>query len=480
MTVISKPTQRWVLALTSTASFMVALDLLVVSTALTSIQLDLGASIEQVQWTVTAYGLSFAVLLLTGAALGDRFGRRRVFTIGLGLFAAASASCALSPDVGWLITARAVQGGGAALVMPLAVALLSADTPPERRGRALGIFEGLTGLATIAGPLVGGAVAQLIGWEWIFWVNVPIALLMIPLVVLRVGESHGSDTALDVGGLVLVTGGALGLVWGLVRGNESGWTSPGVVAALATGTVLMLAFIRWELRTREPMLPMQLFGSRAFSGATGASFLLFAALYGSVFFLAQFVQTGLGYTPLEAGLRLLPWTATLFVVAPLAGALADRFGNRLILVGGLALNAAGLAWIAVIAAPGVGYPELVVPLVVTGIGASMAIPVVQNAVLGAVAPNEMGKASGANNMTQELGGVFGVAILVAVFTTVGSYASAVAFIDGFTVAIGVCAALAFGAAITALASTDARSALDGRSDTAIGPPDRAGVPTRSR
>ncbi|MGH3972571.1 MAG: MFS transporter, partial [Pseudonocardiaceae bacterium] len=320
MTVISKPTQRWVLALTSTASFMVALDLLVVATALTSIRLDLGASIEQVQWTVTAYGLSFAVLLLTGAALGDRFGRRRVFTIGLGLFATASAGCALSPDVGWLITARAVQGAGAALVMPLAVALLSADTPPERRGRALGIFEGLTGLATIAGPPVGGAVAQVIGWEWIFWVNVPIALLMIPLVVFRVGESHGSDTTLDVRGLVLVTGGALGLVWGLVRGNESGWTSPGVVAALAAGAVLMLAFIRWELRTRQPMLPMRLFGSRVFSSATGTSFLLFAALYGSVFFLAQFMQTGLGYTPLEAGLRLVPWTATLFVVAPLAGA----------------------------------------------------------------------------------------------------------------------------------------------------------------
>ncbi|MGH3977448.1 MAG: DHA2 family efflux MFS transporter permease subunit [Pseudonocardiaceae bacterium] len=451
MTVISKTAQRWVLALTSTASFMVALDLLVVSTALTSIRLDLGASIERVQWTVTAYGLSFAVLLLTGAALGDRFGRRRVFTIGLGLFATASAGCALSPDVGWLITARAVQGAGAALVMPLAVALLSADTPPQRRGRALGIFEGLTGLATIAGPPVGGAVAQLIGWEWIFWVNVPIALLMIPLVVLRVGESHGSDTTLDVRGLVLVTGGALGLVWGLVRGNESGWTSPGVVAALAAGTVLMLAFIGWELRTREPMLPMQLFGSRAFSGATGASFLLFAALYGSVFFLAQFMQTGLGYTPLEAGLRLVPWTATLFVVAPLAGALADRFGNRPILAGGLVLQAAGLAWIAMIAAPDVGYPALVLPLVINGIGASMAIPVVQNAVLGAVAPDQVGKASGANNMTQELGGVFGVAILVAVFTTVGSYASAVAFIDGFTIAIGACAALACGAAIAALA-----------------------------
>ncbi|MBA2308555.1 MAG: DHA2 family efflux MFS transporter permease subunit [Pseudonocardiales bacterium] len=450
-TVISKPAQRWVLALTSIASFMVALDLLVVSTALTSIRLDLGASIEQVQWTVTAYGLSFAVLLLTGAALGDRFGRRRVFTIGLGVFATASAGCALSPDVGWLVTARAVQGAGAALVMPPAVALLSAATPLERRGRALGIFEGLTGLATIAGPPVGGAVAQVFGWEWVFWVNVPIALLMIPLVMAKIVESQGSDTSIDAVGSALVTGGALGLVWGLVTGNESGWSSPGVVAALGAGTVLMLAFVGWELRSREPMLPMRLFGSRAFSGALGASFLLFAALYGSVFFLAQFMQTGLGHTPLEAGLRLVPWTATLFVVAPLAGALADRIGNRPVLVGGLLLNAAGLAWIALIATPGVSYLALVLPLVVAGIGASMAIPVVQNAVLGAVAPHEVGKASGANNMTQELGGVFGVAILVAVFATAGSYASAAAFTDGFTVALAVCATLAIAGAGAALA-----------------------------
>ncbi|MGH4022156.1 MAG: MFS transporter, partial [Pseudonocardiaceae bacterium] len=264
-------------------------------------------------------------------------------------------------------------------------------------------------------------------------------------------ESHGPDAALDTRGLVLVTAGALGLVWGLVRGNQAGWTSPQVLAALAAGVLLLLGFVAWQRRAAAPMLPLRLFRSRGFSAGTAASFLLFGSLYGSVFFLAQFMQTGLGYTPLEAGLRLVPWTATLFVVAPLAGALADRFGNRPILAGGLVLQAAGLAWIAMIAAPDVGYPALVLPLVINGIGASMAIPVVQNAVLGAVAPDQVGKASGANNMTQELGGVFGVAILVAVFTTVGSYASAVAFIDGFTIAIGACAALACGAAIAALA-----------------------------
>ncbi len=463
----------WVLALTSVASLMVALDLLVVSTALTTIRLDLGTSIEQLQWTVTAYGLSFAVLLMAGAALGDRFGRRRVFTIGLGLFAAASAGCALSPDVGWLIASRTVQGAGAALVLPLAVALLSAAVAAERRGRALGLFEGITGLATIAGPPVGGIIAQTIGWEWIFWFNVPIALLTIPLVLRRIEESHGSDTSLDIRGLALVTAGAFGLVWGLVRGNAAGWSNPEIVVALTAGILLMIAFVVVEIRAREPMLPMRLFCSRGFAAGTAASLFLFAALYGSVFFLAQFMQTGLGYTPAEAGLRLIPWTATLLVVAPLAGALADRFGDRPILVGGLALQAAGLAWLAMIPAPDLAYSSLVLPLIVTGIGASMAIPVVQNVVIGAVAPDAIGKASGANNATQELGGVFGVAILVAAFTAAGSYESAPEFIDGFTIAIGVCAALAVAAALAALfvprrravpstpfASAEPRSATD--------------------
>lgn len=447
----SRTAQRWVLALTATASFMVALDLLVVSTALTTIRLDLRAPIESVQWTVTAYGLSFAGLLMTGAALGDRYGRRRVFSVGLALFAAASAGCALSPTVEWLIAARTVQGAGAALVMPLALALLSAAFPSKSRGRALGLFEGLTGLATIAGPPAGGAIAYLLGWQWIFWVNVPIAAVVIVLIHARVDESHGSDAALDVPGLILVTGGALGLVWGLVLGNDAGWTSPHILVALVAGVALLIGFVAWESRTIAPMLPLRLFGLRAFSAGTVASVLLFASLYGSVFFLAQFMQTGLGYTALEAGIRLIPWTATLFVVAPLAGGLADRFGNRPVLVGGLAVQTGGLAWVALIATPGLAYPILAVALVVTGIGTSAALPVVQNVVLGAVGPRDVGKASGANSTTQELGGVFGVAILVAVFTAAGSYSSAPSFIDGFAAAMGVCAALAGAATLAALA-----------------------------
>lgn len=463
----SKSQSRWVLTLTAVASFMVALDILVVSTALSTIRLDLGASIEQLEWTVAAYSLSFAVLLMTGAALGDRFGRRRMFATGLGIFTVASAACALAPDANWLIASRAVQGAGAALVMPLALALISAAFTPERRGTALGIVEGFTGLATLAGPLVGGAVAEGLGWEWIFWINVPVGLIAIPLVLMRVEESVGHDTTIDIPGIILVTSSAFGVVWGLVRGNSAGWYSLEVVAALAVGILLAVAFIAWELRAREPMLPMQFFRSRAFSAGNAVSFCVFASLYGAVFFLAQFLQTGLGYDPLDAGLRLLPWTANLFVVAPIAGALVDRIGERPLLVGGLVVEAIGFGWIALIAEPGLAYPELVPPLIVSGIGGSMVFSAAQNAVIGAVPEEAIGKAAGAQSMMSELGGVFGIGITVAVFAWAGSYASAQAFTDGFAPAIGVSAGLALTGAIIALA-------IPGRGETAGARDARAG------
>src|SRR5215213_7157741 len=304
----SKSATRWVLALTGIGSLMAALDTLVVSTALSTIRVDLDASIEQLEWTVNAYNLSFAVLLITGAALGDRFGRRNLYAVGLGLFAAASAAGALAPDAGWLIAARAVQGAGSALLMPLGLALLSAAFPPAKRGAAIGIFSAITGLAVASGPLVGGAIVEGLSWQWIFWVNVPIGLLAVPLVLTRMKESFGPDTSLDFPGLALVTGGALGLVWGLVRGNQAGWGSAEVVGTLGLGALLFAVFV-----------------------------------------YAQLLQTGLGYGPLDAGLRLLPWTATFMTVAPIAGTLADRIGERPLMVGGLTLQAGGMGWIALIA-----------------------------------------------------------------------------------------------------------------------------------
>jgi EmrB/QacA subfamily drug resistance transporter len=432
------------------ASLMVMLDTMVVTTALSTIRLDLGASIEELEWTINAYTLSFAVLLMTAAALGDRFGRRRLFAIGLGLFTAASAACALAPGIGWLIAARAVQGAGSAMTMPHAMALLSAAFPPQRRARALGLFSSVTGLATLGGPLVGGAVTQGLAWQWIFWLNVPIGLLVIPLVLTRIEESLGTDTSLDFRGLGLVTGGALGLVWGLVRGNAAGWGSVEVVASLAAGAVLAAAFVAWELRASQPMLPMRFFRSRAFSSGNAASFLLYGSIFGMAFLLPQFLQTTLHYGPLGAGLRLAPWTVTLFLVAPIAGAQVNRIGERPLIVGGLLLQAVGFAWVGLIARPGLAYPDLIAPLILAGSGVSMALPAAQNSVIGAVPRGAIGKASGAFNTLRQLGGTFGIAAVAAVFAAAGSYASPQAFSDGFVPAVGIAAALSIVAAVAGL------------------------------
>ena len=446
-----KTATGWVVALTAIGSLMAALDTLVVSTALSSIRLDLGASVEQLEWTVNAYNLSFAVLLIPAAALGDRYGRRRLYAGGLGLFAAASAACALAPEVGWLVAARAVQGAGAALVLTLGLALLSAAFPPERRGAAIGLFSAVTGISVAMGPLVGGAIVEGIDWEWIFWLNVPIGVAAIPLVLARIEESFGGDTGLDLPGLALISAAAFGIVWGLVRGNSAGWDSLEVVGALAAGVLLVGAFIARERRAAEPMLPIRFFRSRAFSAGNAAIFFTFASLFGAVFFFAQMLQTALGYGPLDAGLRLIPWTITFITVAPLVGALADRFGERRFMVGGLTLQALGMGWIALISDPGLTYAEFVLPAVVAGVGVSMAIPAAQNSVVGSFALEDVGKAAGANSMMRELGGVFGVAVAAAVFAGAGSFASPDAFLDGFAPAIAVVAALSLAGAIVALA-----------------------------
>jgi EmrB/QacA subfamily drug resistance transporter len=427
---------------------MVALDALVVTTALNSIRIHLGASIQQLEWTVNAYTLTFAVLMITGSALGDRFGRRRLLGAGLALFSAASAACALAPNVGFLIAMRAVQGAGAALVLPLSIAILTDAFPPQRRAWAMGLFSGLTGLAVLGGPVVGGAITQGISWQWIFWINVPIGLVMLPLVLRKVSESRGPQAALDLPGLGLVTGAAFGLVWALVRGNTSGWGSLEIVAALIGGAAMLAGFVAWELRASEPMLPMRLFGSRQFSAGNAASFFQFGSLFGVVFFMAQFLQTAQGHSPLDTGVRLLPWTATLFVVAPLAGARLERFGARPFIAVGLAMQAAGFVWLALIISPDVAYWRLVPPLMIAGTGVSLAIPAAQTAVVNAVAPQFIGKASGAFATTRQLGGAFGVAILVAVFTGSGSYSSPASFSNGFVSALAVAAALSLCGAVS--------------------------------
>jgi EmrB/QacA subfamily drug resistance transporter len=451
MTAKTKTHAGWTLAITGIALFMTSLDNLVVGVALPSIRADLGGSIEALEWTVNAYTLAFAVLLITGAALGDRFGRKRMFIAGVAMFIGASAAAALAPSIDALVAARAVQGFGAAIVTPLTLTLISEAFQPERRAAALGIWGGISGLGVALGPVVGGAVVEGVAWQWIFWLNVPIGLALIPLASRLLTESRGPDRELDLGGLALAGAGLFGLTFGIIRGEPLGWTSPTVLVSLATGIALLAAFVRYELRTEAPMLPMRLFRSRAFSATNGLSFAMFFGAFGSIFLLSQFFQTAQGYGAFEAGARTLPWTAMPMFVAPLAGVLAARIGTRPIMAAGLALQAIGLGWIGIVSEPQTPFVELIAPFVITGVGMSLVFPTAAEAVLGSVRPEEAGKASGATNAIREVGGVMGVAVLASVFASNGGYESPQAFTDGVVAALPIAVVvLAIGAVLALL------------------------------
>jgi EmrB/QacA subfamily drug resistance transporter len=446
----SPTTRRWTLALTSVAFFMVALDSLVVTTALPAIQHSLHIGLPTLEWTVSAYALTFAAGIVSAAALGDRLGRRRVFTAGLLVFTIASAACAVAPDAGLLLAARAVQGLGAAAVMPLSLTLLTAAFPAERRGTVVGLWGAIAGLAVAGGPLIGGAITQGLNWHWIFWVNVPIGAVAATLARERLAESRGPAAPLDLPGLGLVGAGAIALVWSLVRSGTIGWGRPETLGSLIGGLGLLGAFVLWERRATAPMLPPRLFAQRTFTAAGATAFLMTATVMSAAFLISQYFQLGLGHSPLGTGLRLLPWTATPTVVAPLAGALSDRVGPRPIMAGGMLLQALGVGGFALEATGAVAYSNLIVPLVVAGIGISMAIPTAPAAALSAVDPADIGKASGANSTLQRFGGAFGVALVTAVFTAHGHLGSPASFQAGFRPALEAAAGLSAFGVLTAL------------------------------
>ncbi|MFE5969195.1 MFS transporter [Streptomyces sp. NPDC056463] len=437
----------WALVITSVAGFMAALDNLVVTTALPSIREDLGGALHDLEWTVSAYTLTFAVLLMFGAALGDRFGRRRLFGIGLAVFTGASAAAALAPGIDALIAARAVQGVGAAIMMPLTLTLLTAAVPAAKRGMAFGIWGAVNGLAVAAGPLIGGTLTEHISWQWIFWLNVPLGLALLPLARLRLSESYGTGARLDAVGTLLASGGLFGIVYGLIRGPIDGWTSATVLTGLLAGGALLGAFVRHGIRGRAPMLPMRLFRDRAFSGINAASLLMFLGMFGSIFLLSQYMQGVLGYSPTEAGLRMLPWTGMPMLVAPLAGALSDRIGGRPVVATGLALQAIGLAWFAVVVTPDVSYAAQLPALIVSGVGMALYFAPAANLVMSSVRPSEQGIASGANNALREVGGALGVAVMSSIFAAQGGYGSTQQFVNGLEPALWVGAGMvALGAA----------------------------------
>jgi EmrB/QacA subfamily drug resistance transporter len=440
----------WTLAIVSIGLFMVVLDNLVVSVALPSIHRELGASIQALEWTVNAYVLAYAVLLLTGAALGDRFGRKRMFIAGLALFTASSAAAALAPSMGLLIAARAIQGVGAAIVTPLTLTLLADAFPPERRGIALGVWSGISGVAVALGPLVGGAVIQAASWHWIFWINVPIGMLLVPLAAARLAESQGPSRKLDLTGLGLASSGLFGIVYGLVRSQSLGWSSPEILISLAVGAALVVAFVSHELRTAEPMLPMKFFANRGFAVTNAVSLAMYFGMFGSIFFLSQFLQNVLHNTPLQAGVKLLVWTGATMIVAPLAGFFSERFGSRWFMAAGLGLQALALGWLATLAGVHQTYTSMIAPFVLAGSGMALVFAPAANAVLASVRTDQAGQASGATNAIRELGGVLGVAVLATVFTSNGSYVSPQAYVDGLLPAMWVGAAvLGLGALIAA-------------------------------
>ncbi|HEY3905023.1 MAG TPA: MFS transporter [Streptosporangiaceae bacterium] len=457
---INRPRPGWTLALTGLGLFMTALDNMVVTTALPVMRQSLHGSLSDLEWTINAYLLSFACLLLTGAVLGDRFGRRRMYCVGLAVFTAASAAAALSPSVGILIAARVVQGAGAAMVLPLTLTLVSAAFAPEKRSGAIGIWGAIGGLAAASGPVLGGAVTQAINWHWIFWINVPVGLALIPLSAARLNESFGGQgggrgaqragARLDLAGLALAGVGLLGLTWGLVRANTVGWASGEVIGTLLAGLVLLAGFCWWERRTAEPMLTLALFRRIEFSTASAVNFFMYGGVFGALFLMTQFLQSAQHLSPLQTGIRLLPWSAAAMFVAPVAGKLADRYGNRPFMTAGMLLLGAGLAWVAVVAKPDLGYGELWAPLLFAGIGLALVLPTTAAEVMRSVPMSEAGVASGTSGALRQLGGVFGVALLAAVFARKGIYTSPAAFTEGLRAALWVAAGLSTLGVLSAL------------------------------
>jgi EmrB/QacA subfamily drug resistance transporter len=392
------------------------------------------------------------VLLLTGAALGDRFGRRRVFAAGLVVFALASAGCALAPSIEWLIFFRGLQGLGAAPVLPLSLTLLADAFPPGRRGFAIGIWSGISGLAVAAGPVIGGAIVDGISWHWIFWINVPIGIIGAALTMWKLRESHGPDTGLDLAGMALAGIGVFGLVYGIVRGNEAGWGSVEILGSLIGGAVFLLLFVWWESRAAHPMLPLAFFRNRGLNVANAASVCLYFGLFGAVFFLAQFLQTVQGDSPFEAGLKVLPWTIMPMFIAPVAGLMSDRIGARPFMVAGLAIMSGAFLWMGLTINPTISYLGLFGGFLLAGFGMSLVFAPVANLLVQSVQQVEIGRASGTNNTVREIGGALGIAVMTAIFTGTGSYASGQAYVDGLNPAVLVAAGVLLAGAIISLAA----------------------------
>lgn len=439
-----------VVAAASLPMFMATLDNLVMTNALPVLHAELGATVEELQWFVNAYTLSFASMILVASALGDRFGRRTVFLVGIAIFGIGSALAALSTDPGQLIAARALQGFGGAGVMPLSLALLAGGVPDRLRPAAIGIWGGVAGLGVAVGPLVGGAVVE--GWNWqaIFWINVPVAIVAIPLALFALGNDFGARARIDVLGAVLAGTGVLALVHAIVRGNDDGWSSFGVVAEIAGGALLLIGFIAWQARTRSPLMPLRLYRDRSFSLTNLVGFAFSFGTFGAVFILIQYMQVVQGSSPLEAAVQTTPWTIAPMFVAPIAGMLAPRVGTRILMVTGLALQGIALGWIAALLSTTVVYPELVTPFLLAGIGMGLVFAPSATALLATLPGVDHATASGVNSTVREIGVALGTAVMTAIFVGAGGQLRPDMYVDAARPAVFVGAAALLATAVVAL------------------------------
>lgn len=439
------------LAVASIAAFMTSIDMMVVTTAIPTLRRSLGGDVGALEWTVNAYLLAFACLLLTASVLGDRFGRRRTFTIGLVGFTAASVAAAAAPSIEALIAARAAQGAAAALVLPLTLTMISEAFPQESRGRAIGIWGGVLGLGGVLGPILGAVMVQAFGWSWIFWINVPIAVALIPAGLRLVAETFGSRQPLDGIGLALESSGFLAICWGLVQATSHPVGSAAVLGPVGGGVVLVACFLSWEAKTRHPMLPLSIFRSARFNVANTVSFCIYGSLSGAVFLMSQYFQIVQHHDPIAAALRFIPWPLPTIIVAPLAGSLASKYGNQRFMAAGMAIQTVALAWFAAVAQAHTPYLQLCTPLVLSGIGIGLVFPTVSGEVMRSVRPDQMGVAAGTNTTIRELGGVFGIALVALVFASPVAYTTTHGFVTGFVHAIWACVTLTALGAVVATA-----------------------------
>jgi EmrB/QacA subfamily drug resistance transporter len=406
----------WTLAAMCFALFMIMLDNTVVNVALPSIQEELHASLSGLEWTVNIYTLTFAVLLVTGGRLGDTLGRRKIFLIGVVVFALSSAAIGVAPDQGWLVAGRAVQGVGAALMMPATLSIITVTFPPEERGKAIGTWAGVSALALAIGPVVGGALTDYVSWRAIFFLNLPVAAGAVAVTLFAAHESRDETTrhTIDLPGITAISVGLTALVLALIEGNAWGWGSPEIVALLVTAVVGLVGFALIERRVREPMVDFALFRARTFLGANAVAFIVSFAMLAVFFFTALYMQNILGYSAIEAGVRFLPSTLMIVLIAPFAGRLADRIGPRPPMVAGLALVTVAL-FLQTRIDLDTGYGLLLPAFVLLGIGMALVMSPMSTAAMNAVVPQKAGVASGILSMSRMVGGTFGVAALGALF-----------------------------------------------------------------